>query len=275
LPSSDPQGGGRADTRAGAAGRFRRWLSHPLARGRDIDAPETTLLRRRIIAEKPFLRRIYEEWYAAVAECVPAGPEPALELGSGAGFMRAAVPRLLASDVFLLPGLDLVLDARQLPFGTASLRAVAMTNVLHHLGDARGFLGEAARCVRPGGALVMIEPWVTPWSRFVYRRLHHEPFAPEASDWTLAPGGPLSSANAALPWMIFARDRERFEREFPAWRVASIRPGMPFRYLLSGGVSLRALAPGAAFGAWKAFERLLAPWMDRLGMFALIRLERV
>jgi hypothetical protein len=29
----------------------------------------------------------------------------------------------------------------------------------------------------------MIEPWVTPWSRFVYNLLHHEPFDPETPSW--------------------------------------------------------------------------------------------
>jgi hypothetical protein len=275
LPSGRNREESPSDAGARAAGRLRRLLVHPLARDRNIDAPETTLLRRRIVAEKRFLRRIYEEWYTAIAESVPAGSEPALELGSGAGFMRHTLPHMLASDVFVLPGLDLVLDATRLPFGAGSLRAIVMTNVLHHVADVSAFFRDAARCVRGGGALVMVEPWVTPWSRFVYRWLHHEPFAPRAADWTFDSRGPLSSANDALPWIVFSRDRQRFEREFPMWRIARIQPGMPFRYLLSGGVSLRTLAPGATFAAWKAFEGLLEPWMNQLGMFALICLERV
>src|SRR5439155_23872513 len=107
-------------------------------------------------------------------------------------------------------------------------------------------------------------------------RLHHEPFDPEAREWNIgAGGGPLSHANGALPWILFARDRARFEREFPAWRLASISVSMPFRYLLSGGVSMRNLAPGWTFGLWRAVERALSPWMDRLGLFARVVLERV
>ncbi len=78
----------------------------------------------------------------------------------------------------------------------------------------------------------------------------------------------------ALPWMMFVRDRARFEREFPEWRVESISPFMPFRYLLSGGVSMRGLAPSWTFGLWRAFERALHPLDHHLGMFARIVLER-
>src|SRR5437867_4413096 len=109
------------------------WLEHPLTRGLDIDDPRTTRLRRRILREKPFLRRIYEEWYAAIAATLPPGSGPVLELGSGAGFLAEFVPDLITSEVFHVPGIDLVLDGAALPFKEGSLRAVAMTNVLHHL----------------------------------------------------------------------------------------------------------------------------------------------
>ena len=29
----------------------------------------------------------------------------------------------------------------------------------------------------------MIEPWVTPWSSLIYKKLHHEPFQPRAEGW--------------------------------------------------------------------------------------------
>jgi hypothetical protein len=120
----------------------------------------------------------------------------------------------------------------------------------------------------------MIEPWVTPWSGFVYSRLHHEPFRPEAEAWEFPSSGPLSGANGALPWIIFERDRLRFEQEFPEWRIRVIKPMMPFRYLVSGGIALRSLMPGQTFGLWCGLERVLRPWSRTLAMFAQIVLER-
>jgi SAM-dependent methyltransferase len=254
--------------------RLKRWLEHPLTRGLDIDDPRTTHLRQRILAEKRFLRRIYEEWYGLLAASLPPGEGAVLELGAGAGFLADHVPGLVRSEVFYAPGIDLVLDGLALPFAAGALRGIVMTNVLHHLPRPLRFFAEAARCVRPGGVVAMVEPWVTPWSRLIYTRLHHEPFLPEARDWELPPGGPLSGANGALPWILFQRDRERFEREAPQWRVRSVAPIMPFRYLVSGGVSLRGLAPAATYPLWRGLERALSPWAGRLAMFAHVVLER-
>jgi SAM-dependent methyltransferase len=255
-------------------GRLKDWLAHPLTRGLDLDDPRTTHQRRRILAEKPFLRRIYAEWYQALAAALPPPPGAALELGAGAGFLGDFVPGLVRSEVFYTPGIDAVLDGLALPFAAGSLRGIAMTNVLHHLPRSVRFFAEAARCVRPGGVIAMIEPWVTPWSRWVYTRLHHEPFLPEAREWEIAAGGPLSSANGALPWILFVRDRERFERTAPEWQIRAIEPLMPFRYLVSGGISLRSLVPAASFPLWRGLERALHPWRGQLAMFARVVLER-
>jgi len=250
------------------------WLQHPLTRGLDLDAPGTTILRRQIIRDKGFLRCIYREWYARLATALPAGEGVVLELGSGAGFLREVLPAVVASDVLRLPGLALVAAGDRLPFGDGALRAIVMTNVFHHLRDAGGFLREAARAVRAGGRLVMVEPWNTGWARFVYRHAHHEPFEP-AGDWTLAAAegrGPLTAANGALPWIVFARDRARLAAELPAWRIVSVAPTMPLAYLFSGGVSLRLGAPAAAYPLVRWVESLLPQrWC---AMFALIVIER-
>jgi SAM-dependent methyltransferase len=249
-------------------------LVHPLMRNMNIDDPLTTHLRRQLINAKPFLRLIYEEWYKFLIQELPPGNEPVLELGSGAGFLKEFIPDLISSEVFYCPGIDLVLDGHHLPFSEASLRAIVFTDVFHHLKSPRRFFAEAERCLRRGGALVMIEPWVTSWSRIIYGNLHHEPFEPDAPNWELPAGGPLSIANGALPWIVFQRDRKRFELEYPNWEIRLIQPSMPFKYLLSGGVSLRSLMPGWSFSFWRHLEDFLNPLNASLGMFAQISLVR-
>lgn len=249
-------------------------MVHPLVRGIDTDDPRAIPLRRRLIRERPFLRRIYDEWYATVAASLPPGPGAVLELGAGAGFLKDVIPGLVTSELSVQEGVRLVLDGQMMPIANGALRAVVMTNVLHHLPESRRFLREAARTVRPGGRLVMIEPWVSKWSAFIYRQLHHEPFVPDAATWEFPRGGPLSAANIAVPWILFVRDRSMFEREFPQWRLRVMRPSMPFRYFVSGGVSARALTPSWTFGLWRGLERMLEPWMTHWGMFVHIVLER-
>jgi SAM-dependent methyltransferase len=249
----------------------------PLLRRReayDIDDPRTTDLRRGIIDNNRFLRRVYHEWYQLLSAAIPPGPGKVLELGSGAGFLSEYVPEVITSDVFGCQGIHAVLDGRQLPFASASLRAIIMIDVLHHIPEIRPFLREAERCLVPGGAVVMIEPWVSTWSRFIYGRLHHEPFDPDVRDWSFPSRGPLSGANGALPWIVFERDRAAFDREFPNLRIAGIQPMMPFRYLVSGGVSMRQLMPEAAFPVWTRVDRLLSRWRETWPMFALISVQK-
>jgi SAM-dependent methyltransferase len=232
------------------------------------------VLRRQLIRDKPFLRKIYEEWYARVVQALPPGDDPVLELGSGGGFLDRSVRDLITSEIQVCPHVRVVLDGQSLPVRDRRLRAIVMIDVLHHLPEPRRFFREAARSVRRGGRIVMIEPWVSAWSSFVYSRLHHEPFRPDALEWGFPRGGPLSAANTALPWIMFVRDRAQFEREFPQWRLLVLRPFMPFRYLMSGGVSARAVMPAWTFAFWRALERAIDPWMTHLGLFVHVVLER-
>jgi len=79
---------------------LRSLLVHPLTIGLDIDDPRTTQLRREIIQEKGFLRRIYQEWYSAIAGAMPQSIGPMLELGSGAGFLKDFISDLVTSEIF-------------------------------------------------------------------------------------------------------------------------------------------------------------------------------
>src|ERR1700676_56957 len=129
---------------------LRRLLAHPSTRGLDIDDPATTDLRREIVRSKPFLKRIYDEWYQKIAESLPNGVGTVLEIGSGAGFLNDYIPGLVTSEIFPCQGIQVVLDGQALPFASGSLRGIVMTNVLHHIPGVRSFLTQAARCLLPG-----------------------------------------------------------------------------------------------------------------------------
>ncbi|OGO27989.1 MAG: hypothetical protein A2W33_07720 [Chloroflexi bacterium RBG_16_52_11] len=250
------------------------WLAHPLTKGLELDDPATTNLRRQIIKSKPFLKGIYTEWYCALVKASSAIDGPILELGAGAGFLSEVLPAVIRSDILTTNHIDLVCDAMQLPFPGHIFRGILMTNVLHHLSEPEQFFDEAARCVKTGGIIAMIEPWNTAWSKLVYTRIHHEPFDPTTNHWNLEPGKPLSNANGAIPWIIFSRDRATFECIFPELKIEAIELMMPFSYLLSGGVSMRNLIPGWVYRPWRDIEKLLQPIINSTGMFALITLRK-
>jgi len=259
----------------GISSRLRSLLAYSETRNLDLDDPQLTWLRYRIIAQDPFLRQIYQEWYRLLADAVSGSMSgPIIEVGSGAGFLREFIQEALTSDVILAPEIDLITDARRLPFKTGLLKGIVLNNVFHHISQPEKFLHEAARCLQSGGKMAMNEPWVTPWSRLVYSYLHHEPFQPDAPTWNIPDGGPLSSANGALPWIIFERDRSLFTQRFPEWHIRKISLHTPFLYLFSGGVAMRTLLPGWSFSFWRRLEDMLSPWSARLSMFALIILQR-
>ncbi len=250
-------------------------LTHPLARELDLDDPDAVGVFRKIVRSKRYLGKIYNEWYQLIVASLPSPPGRVLELGSGPGFMSDYIPELITSDFMKIPDISLVLDAHKMPFTHNSLRAIVMTDVLHHLCSPRLFFNEATRCVEPGGRIIMVEPWTTAWSRIVYSKLHHEPFDPETHEWGFPSKGPLSGANGALPWILFSRDFELLRQEFPQWHLRTLKPMMPFSYVLAGGLSLRSLAPGSGFALIRRAENLLEPWIKKLAMFAHIVLERV
>ena len=215
------------------------------------------------------------EWYKSIVGSLPDTEGPIVELGAGAGFMKEYIPELIASDKLIVPELSVSLDAHQLPFDKGRLKAIVMIDVLHHLSRPGNFFSEVARCLRLGGVVIMIEPWVTLWSKLVYGRLHHEPFDPDISDWGFPESGPLSGANGAMPWIILERDLPKFIEEFPQLKLGSVKLLTPFRYLLSGGISLRPLMPAWSFEVFRRFESIFKPWFRYLAMFAQIEIVKV
>jgi SAM-dependent methyltransferase len=170
-------------------------------------------------------------------------------------------------------GVDRVVDARALPFEDSSLRAIVMTNVFHHIPEVEQFLSESQRTLVSGGRIVMVEPWNTKWSRYVHEKWHNEPMIPDAETWGFPMTGPLSGANAALPWIVVHRDRARTEAEWPYLRTIEATPFMAMRYLASGGVSLRSLQPGWAYEGWRWIEKTMR--LEKgMAVFAVVVISR-
>ena len=252
-----------------------RLFSHPSTHDVDLDAPENTLRRAGIIQSKPFLKQFYQDCYRSISKLLPEKINgPVIELGSGGGFLKEYIPDLITSEILAIPTVDVQFDGQSMPFKHASVRALVMLDVFHHILDPAAFLAQAADILKPGGRLIMIEPWVTPWSRFVYRYLHHEPFNPDVNDWRFEKGGPLTAANSALPWIVFDRDRQKFEYRFPEWQIKKIRLHTPFCYLLSGGLTFKSMLPAALYPLCRRVENLLRRFNHLLSMFATIVLRR-
>ena len=91
-------------------------------------------------------------------------------------------PALLAR--YTGPAVCTVVDCRALPFPEASRDILVVQGGLHHLlelpSDLERTLAEVARVLRPGGRFMVVEPWLTPFLRFVHTMAF---FPPARSIW--------------------------------------------------------------------------------------------
>jgi SAM-dependent methyltransferase len=240
-----------------------------------LDDPKTTLLHREIIKSKPFLKKVYEEWYNELFEQLKNSPKgKVLEIGSGGGFLKEMQPNVITSDILPLDCCDMTFSAEKMPFENGSLTGIVMVNVFHHIPKPTLFLQEAQRTLQKGGRIVMIEPANSILGRFIYQNFHHEPFDPSGR-WEIESSGPLSGSNQALPYIYFERDQKKFREEFPELKIVSIRYQMLLRYLISGGVSRKAMVPSWSFSFFKFMETILSPLSKQLGMFETIVAEKI
>ena len=231
----------------------------------DYDHPSATMRQRRIYYRKPFLQHMYRLYLRPFVLSARRLPQKGrmLEVGAGIGQMKEQVPGLISSDLIPLPWLDLVCSAYKLPFPDGSLDRIFGLFVLHHMGQARRFLDEAYRCLRPGGELVLVEPAVTTFSRLYFRYLHPDGIDTDAPQWGFSQGGRISGANSALPWIVFFRDREAFRRRYPYWKVVDVEYNTCLAYLASGGFRLRPLLPLCLLKALFAAENWIISHVTR------------
>jgi SAM-dependent methyltransferase len=246
--------------------------------GRDLSAaPDEIEGDARKIRKNVFLEEIYLDVYRRIIAEIPPDKYPRLlEIGSGGGFFRDVAPHAITSECAPARGVDRVLDACKLAesFEPASLDAIAAFDVFHHLPDAAGFLRGAERVLRPGGRIVMVEPWFTPAGQWLWRLVHHEPVILDPNDWSIVGEGRLGGANGRLPTSVFRDSPVRFARELPRLRIVKREPFHKGLYALSGGLRVNTRVPRPIAKMLIDLDRRTASLDALFGVFAVIVVER-
>ncbi len=231
---------------------------------------------RRRWQSKPVIRELYHQYYMRiVAACAPG---PTLELGGGAGHSRDFIPNLISADILPAPWLDVVCDAQCMPFRNAVFSNIVLLDVLHHIPRPLAFLSDAARVLRRGGRLVILDPAITPLSWPFYRFLHQEPVDlsvdPLDEETTMSKNDPFDS-NQAIASLLFGRHRRRLEKSVNQFEIVTLRRFSFFAYPLSGGFKAWSLLPVAAVRPLVRIEDKLEPLLGSLMAFRLLAvLER-
>ncbi len=229
---------------------------------------------RRAWRSNPALRELYAEWYGRVAaELPPTALGPRVELGSGPGFAREFIADLELTDLVLAPWHDRQASALALPYADGALGALVLFDVLHHLPSPRRFFEEASRVLRPGGRIVLCEPYIGPLSYPIYKLFHDEPlrlWVDPLVDQTGGDGRDPFDSNQAIPTLLFGRRRRAFARAFPALSLRRLERLAGPSYPASGGFSRGALLPGPLWSALRRWERRLPEPLFRVFGFRLL-----
>ena len=202
-------------------------------------------------------------------------PDPAalsvLEVGSGTSPLKQFLSNVVTSDVLDLDYLDLVFDCHEIDKFDAikdeSLDVITLTNVLHHLKSPIAFLNRAANKLKSGGQVIATEPFFSLVSTPIFKYLHHEPVDFEISEPELKNvRGPLASANIALPWLIFFRQRDWMDVLSENYDVAncSIRFFSALSYMATGGISHKLPIAPWLYRAFFAADLFLSRCFPRL-----------
>ncbi len=231
---------------------------------------------RRIWKKKRLLRSLYHGWYKEIGRYIEER-RPVLEIGAGGGNMTEFFPDMISSDYIFCPWLDLNLDAHELPIKTDSLGAIVAIDVLHHLAEPILFLQEARRSLVKQGRLIMLEPFISPWSFPIYRFLHPEdvdlswdPFLPRRGQREKKP----FEGNMAIASILFWRNKKKLKRYLPDLQVIKIHFSDFFLYPLSGGFDHPSLCPDMLASSVRHLERLARPAARFLAYRMLIVMER-
>ncbi len=214
--------------------------------------------------KKLCLRFLYTHWFQIIARHITPGKT--LEIGAGIGKLKDHIPHIITLDIAKTPWTEMVADAQRLPFAGESLGNLVLFDVLHHLPNPKLFFAEAIRTLRPGGRILIMDPYISPLSWPVYRFLH-----PENVDMGCDPLGEdmLSSdtpfdSNQAIASLLFWRKLKHFVRAFPLLHVVKRERLALVAYPLSGGFGSPALLPQKAICTLARLEAkmsFLAPLM--------------
>jgi SAM-dependent methyltransferase len=225
---------------------------------------------------KPFLRRLYAEWFELIRAELSAVQGPTVELGSGIGSFKEHLPAAVATDVEPTPWAERVVDAESQPYADGSVANLVLVDVFHHLPRPARFLDEARRVLASGGRAVILDPYCSPLSTVAYRSFHHEriDMGAEPFDEDLAVAAAPLASNTARATLVFFRADDEYARRWPELPIVDRRRLGLIAYPLSGGFTRPQLVPSGLDGPVLTLERLLRPALSLAAFRCLVVLGR-
>ena len=211
--------------------------------------------------KKPVLQRAYLEFHKLISKEVTQSVDGKIvELGSGIGNLKSVLPEAICTDLFPNPWLDQVENAYDLSFKSNSVSNLVLFDVWHHLQYPGNALNEFKRVLKPGGRVILFEPYISLFGRLVFGPMHHEPIGMKENITPIAPEGTdlanldyyAAQGNATR---IFYQ--QKYKSMLANWNVITKKRTVTLAYILSGGYSKPQLYPTFTYPIFKPIDAFL------------------
>lgn len=238
---------------------------------------KVVMRHRQEYSRRPALQAVYQHWANRIQQCLSSVKGKSIELGCGCGALSHYLD-ITKTDIYKHNWVDEVVDACDMPYEDGECANLVAIDMLHHLPEPCRFLNEVNRVLTDGGRLVMLEPYISFFSHFIYRFIHHEPLDKNASPFervTLLDKESGEACNEAMPTLLFVRHQEELRQRWPQLLITLLEFSDALVYPLTGGFSHHSWLPASWIGSLMKFEDKLLKKTGRfLGMRMLVVMEK-
>ncbi|MBL0328379.1 MAG: class I SAM-dependent methyltransferase [Bacteroidetes bacterium] len=260
--------------------KIRTWLQEPRLIGVDPDSEEMLQIHSKVLYEKPMMREVFAEFYDT---CIDLDNKyfmqthsKRVEIGAGVSFFKKLYPEIISTDIKKADNLDMVVDAQNMPFENNSVRAIYGINCFHHFPNPNLFFKELERVLDRGCGCVLIDPYYGTVAKRFYKKIFDtETFDMNQKEWVNESLGFMNGANQALSYIVFKRDKAKFEAMYPRLEIVIQKPLNNYmRYVLSGGLNFRQILPSFFSPVIKLFEFMFIPFNSIFALHHIIVIRK-
>ena len=235
---------------------------------------EMTGVQTEILSKKKLLLFWSREVYRYIKNNL-SGNTVTLEMGSGSSLLWEHIPGLIRSNILFIKENDLVFSAFDMPFKDSSVGNIILINVLHHLQDPVAFFEEAERVLKPGGRVLISDPYISLLSYPIWHYLHPENCDAKNIGFNKAGDiNPLIDANSATATNMFCDQSFSMSGRCGQLNLVAVQLHSKFLYWIAGGYNFPQFIPTFLYPLVKLVEKVLSPFDKWLASFMYVIIEK-
>lgn len=188
------------------------------------------------------LYHLIEQRFSWMNKYIKASDKMILELGCGAGLSKQFIKsdKLILSDVAEHEWVDKYVDALNIDYPDESIDVIICSHMIHHISNPASFLDNVSKKLKPDGRIIIQDIYTCTLMKIALRLMRHEGWSDSVDiyDRSAVCNNPVDpwSANCSIPKLLFFGKENRFEEEFPMYKMIKRTRNECFLFFTSGGV---------------------------------------